>query len=147
MSTEKQIEANRKNSEHSTGPVSEEGKEISSRNAEKHGLCSKSLREFEQERKLEILTEIRFEKGLANFLEGRLANLLVRMERCQSAEFEVLHFHTIEGFGSLAASYMRAVSSDMLEKIARYERSIESSIIRTINTIKALESEEDETTR
>ena len=43
MATEKQIEANRANAQQSTGPVTEEGKTHSSRNALSHGLTSKDL--------------------------------------------------------------------------------------------------------
>jgi hypothetical protein len=42
MSTEKQIEANRLNAQHSTGPRSDEGKAVSCFNALKHGLDAKS---------------------------------------------------------------------------------------------------------
>ncbi|MEO8659898.1 MAG: hypothetical protein ABI693_15620 [Bryobacteraceae bacterium] len=43
MATEKQIEANRANAQQSTGPVTEEGKTHSSRNALSHGLTSKDV--------------------------------------------------------------------------------------------------------
>ena len=41
MSTDKQINANRENAQHSTGPITEEGKEASSFNRFKHGLCGR----------------------------------------------------------------------------------------------------------
>ena len=41
MTTEKQIEANRNNAQHSTGPRTDEGKQTSSQNALKHGLLAK----------------------------------------------------------------------------------------------------------
>lgn len=44
MSTEKQIEANRQNAQASSGPVTEEGKQISSQNAIKHGFTGLSLK-------------------------------------------------------------------------------------------------------
>ena len=43
MSSERQIEANRENAQHSTGPATEEGKAQSCQNARKHGLTSASV--------------------------------------------------------------------------------------------------------
>jgi hypothetical protein len=43
MSTNAQIDANRQNSLASTGPVTEEGKQISSQNATRHGFTGQSL--------------------------------------------------------------------------------------------------------
>ena len=40
MSTSAQVQANRENSKHSTGPRTDEGKAVSSRNHLSHGLCS-----------------------------------------------------------------------------------------------------------
>jgi hypothetical protein len=41
MSTAAQLEANRENAQHSTGPITEEGKARSSQNRFKHGFCSR----------------------------------------------------------------------------------------------------------
>jgi hypothetical protein len=43
MSTENQIKANQENSQHSTGPKTEEGKAVSSQNSRTHGLSSAHL--------------------------------------------------------------------------------------------------------
>jgi hypothetical protein len=40
MATAKQIAANRRNAQKSRGPVTEEGKKITSQNARRHGLCA-----------------------------------------------------------------------------------------------------------
>ncbi len=40
MTTQAQIEANRKNAQKSTGPKSRQGKDTVSQNAVKHGLCA-----------------------------------------------------------------------------------------------------------
>src|SRR5689334_7500861 len=60
MASEKQIEANRRNAQLSTGPVTVEGKATVSRNAVKHGLRSGAVLYAETE---EILQNIR--EGLA----------------------------------------------------------------------------------
>src|SRR5262249_42653240 len=41
MATDRQLEANRRNAKRSTGPKTEKGKAMSSRNALKHGLTAK----------------------------------------------------------------------------------------------------------
>ena len=43
MSSDRKIEANRENAQHSTGPQTEEGKAKSSQNARQHGLSSATL--------------------------------------------------------------------------------------------------------
>src|SRR6185437_3947635 len=40
MATQAQIDANRRNALHSTGPRTDEGKDATARNALKHGLCA-----------------------------------------------------------------------------------------------------------
>ena len=55
MTTSKQIEANRRNAQHSTGPITLQGKDKSSQNAIKHGLFSNvPLITGEQEEELNI---------------------------------------------------------------------------------------------
>jgi hypothetical protein len=49
MATENQINANRENAQHSTGPVTPEGKQKSSRNATKHGFTGQTLHLTEDE--------------------------------------------------------------------------------------------------
>ena len=43
MSSDRQIEANRENAQHSTGPQTEEGKATSSQNARRHGLSAMTI--------------------------------------------------------------------------------------------------------
>ena len=43
ISSQEQIEANRANARHSTGPITEDGKARSSQNARIHGLCSRQI--------------------------------------------------------------------------------------------------------
>ena len=46
MATAEQIRANQSNAQRSTGPISESGKQASSRNRAKHGLCQHNSRSF-----------------------------------------------------------------------------------------------------
>src|SRR5260370_27105293 len=43
MSTERQIEANRRNAQHSTGPTTPEGRAAVRLNGLKHGLCAETI--------------------------------------------------------------------------------------------------------
>ena len=63
MATEKQIEANRRNAQHSTGPRTPEGKARSARNALKHGLASLSKHAF-----LSVEDRRAFDKSLEGYM-------------------------------------------------------------------------------
>lgn len=79
MSTEKQIEANKKNAQLSTGPVSEEGKAIVAQNAIKHGIFAQDLIIATGDGKED---PVEYDRLLANITEnlsphGQLEHLLV----------------------------------------------------------------------
>jgi hypothetical protein len=74
MATQKQIEANRRNAQRSTGPKTPEGKAAVSRNAQKHGLASRLvvLPEENRTRFLELLAGFRSELRPATAFEESL---------------------------------------------------------------------------
>src|SRR5258708_21075888 len=92
MATEKQIDANRRNAQRSTGPRTEEGKAASARNATTHGLTAATLviQDDEQDEFLDL------REGLADSLcpEGTLQEALFeeilkarwKLRRAQLAE-------------------------------------------------------------
>jgi len=88
----KQIEANRKNAQKSTGPKTPEGKERSRANGLKHGLTGAGVvvptedAEKLDERFAALEAELKPSGELARSLVSRVALLLIRMER--SAEHE-----------------------------------------------------------
>jgi hypothetical protein len=92
MTSLKQIEANRRNAENSTGPRSEAGKQRSSRNAVRHGLTAETviepLEDAEDYRAFEEAIAASFdpETAVERELILRLASLLWRLRRATSIE-------------------------------------------------------------
>jgi hypothetical protein len=102
MTTSKQIEANRRNARHSTGPVSEEGKLRSRRNAFRHGLTAETiiapLEDAEDYRTFEaaIIADYDAQSAVERELVLRLASLLWRIRRATTMEtglFEIQAKH------------------------------------------------------
>jgi hypothetical protein len=98
MSSFRQIEANRRNARLSTGPVTEEGKKISRRNAVRHGLTAETvitaLEDTEDYAAFEMAVTADYDPQTAveRELVLRLASLLWRLRRANAIEaglFEV----------------------------------------------------------
>lgn len=92
MSTEKQVAANRKNSQNSTGPVTPEGKARSSMNALKHGLRSErtvilgeSHEEFE-EFSQKMLSDLNPQGALETFFAEKVVEDMWRAQRAAFIE-------------------------------------------------------------
>ena len=105
MTTLKQIEANRRNARHSTGPVSEEGKLRSRRNAFRHGLTAETiiaaLEDAEDYRTFEaaIIADYDAQSAVERELVLRLASLLWRIRRATTMEtglFEIQAKHVLD---------------------------------------------------
>jgi hypothetical protein len=96
MSTEAQIEANRNNAEHSTGPRTEAGKAKSARNALRHGVYSMAkLIPGEDPEELDVLTKgILKDLNPLNTHETELVNQLIdlqwRLRRVTNEEARIL---------------------------------------------------------
>ena len=92
MTTLKQIEANRRNAQNSTGPRTEAGKERASRNAVRHGLTAETviepLEDDEDYQAFEEAVSAGFdaETTVERELILRLASLLWRLRRATSIE-------------------------------------------------------------
>ena len=90
MTSLKQIEANRRNAQHSTGPRTEAGKQRSSRNAVRHGLTAETvigpLEDAEDYQAFEETITAGFdaETAVERELILRLARLLWRLRRATS---------------------------------------------------------------
>jgi hypothetical protein len=96
MTSLRQIEANRRNSEKSTGPKTEAGKQRSRRNALRHGLCAETvvdiLEDGDDYKAFEaaIIADYDAQTTVERELVLRLASLMWRIRRATSIETELL---------------------------------------------------------
>jgi hypothetical protein len=92
MTTFRQIEANRRNARKSTGPVTEQGKQNSRRNAVRHGLTAETvigaLEDAEDYQVFEaaIVADYDAQSAVERELVLRLASLLWRLRRATTME-------------------------------------------------------------
>ncbi|MBA2369805.1 MAG: hypothetical protein H0V82_12420 [Candidatus Protochlamydia sp.] len=97
MTTLKQIEANRRNAQHSTGPFTLEGKDKSSQNSIKQGLFSNALLiTGEQEEEFnsfsnEILSFLMPQNGIESILVERIITCTWRLRRVMKIESDMMH--------------------------------------------------------
>jgi hypothetical protein len=96
MTSFRQIEANRRNAHHSTGPKTDEGKRQSRRNALRHGLTAETvidgLEDSEDYRAFEaaVIADYDAQTAVERELVLRLASLLWRLRRIISIETNLL---------------------------------------------------------
>ncbi len=96
MTSLRQIEANRRNANKSTGPTTEEGKLRSRRNAVRHGLCAETVVEIVEDiddyRGFEaaIIADFDARTAVERELVLRLASLLWRLRRTTAIETDLL---------------------------------------------------------
>jgi hypothetical protein len=105
MTTFRQIEANRRNARHSTGPITEQGKQRSRCNAVRHGLTAQTvIRVLEdaadyQAFESAIVADYDAPSAVERELVLRLASLLWRLRRATAMEtglFEIQAKHLLE---------------------------------------------------
>src|SRR4029077_17458967 len=110
MTSLKQIAANRRNAEDSTGPRSKAGKQRSSRNAIRHGLTAETviepLEDAEDYSAFEEAIAASFdpETAVERELILRLASLLWRLRRATSIETALFQVKLEDGSGPQAVS-------------------------------------------
>jgi hypothetical protein len=92
MTSFRQLDANRRNARHSTGPVTEEGKKRSRRNAVRHGLTAETVIDALEDAddysafELSITADYDAQSATERELVLRLASLLWRLRRATAIE-------------------------------------------------------------
>jgi hypothetical protein len=148
-----QQEANRANAQHSTGPITPEGKETSSRNATRHGLTSRRLfLRPEQKSEFQNLQESlvqawRPADAQESALVIQIAEAQWRLDAAQAA-LDQLVFSASTGFQALSpgmpedaanALAMQAHTSQLL-LYQRYATGFERTLLRLIAALRQLQT-------
>ena len=140
MATERQIEANRRNAQRSTGPRTAEGKNIVALNAMKHGLLSReSLVKDESEAELvEFGKRMRAQLGPEGELELLLADRIIssawRLRRV--IVVEVAMFQNDRRVDAAFSNYGR----QKMAVLSRYEAALERSMYKALHELQRLQA-------
>ena len=99
MSSFRQIDANRRNAQRSTGPVTEEGKKRSRRNALRHGLTAETVIDALEDAEdyaafeMAVTTDYDAQSAVKRELVLRLASVLWRLRRATAIENGLFKIH------------------------------------------------------
>jgi hypothetical protein len=159
MATEKQIAANRRNAQKSTGPKSEEGKTKAKFNALKHGMTADTaVLPYEDPNSYEQLREALIDQYRpANAGEQMLVELVVvnywrllRARRVETASFR-LHIEAIKRHNGKGAAPTLDEDADIatafadphypFRNIERYQSAIERSYFRAVETLRRIQND------
>jgi len=153
--SEKQLEANRKNAKLG-GVKTKEGKEIVKYNALKHGLLAREvLIDGENEKELNELSKNVIDSlkpigELENILTERVISNTWRLKRCLKIEKNLMEYeknNELNDFDigglekqSKRNSVLSMVSSHLIDRIIRYETTIERGIFRALHELERIQS-------
>ena len=146
MTSQRQIEANRRNASNSTGPRTARGKAVVALNAVQHGLLSRqAVIQGESEAELiDLGKRLRGQLAPLGELELLLADRIVsiawRLRRAIS--LETLLFDTERGDSSAYKGALAYKSDrDKLQLLSRYELTLERSLFRALHELQRLQAE------
>ena len=143
MTSERQRAANRRNAQLSTGPRTPEGRAISSRNSQQHGVLSQRVTTDVEENEIyeRMLNSLMEEYGPRSeteiLLVERLANLFWRERRLIQTERSQLSLQQSDIYAaSMAKDHSLTLTDQLL--IGRYQTMLTNQINITIAHIKRL---------
>jgi len=162
MSSQAQIDANRRNAQKSTGPTTPEGRAVVRHNALKHGLTSEVLIPMDEQRPaFDLLCDafVTEYQPVGPTEESLLENLVAakwRLGRARKEEtgFFVKHAieleHDSQQYRELAANSRLAMIVDLdsagpntLSKISRYEARLERSFYKALSEFRRAQSQRE----
>ena|SRR5690349_1882427 len=130
MASEKQIAANRQNAQHSTGPVTPEGKAAAAQNAFKHGLRARKVLFDSDERLQQFRDELEAQYQPRNFTEAAL------VEQMALALFKRTRFEELEGCCESLINQFRF--GDPLETIWRRQAALDRAFHKAAGQLAKL---------
>jgi hypothetical protein len=154
MTSDDQIQANQTNSQLSTGPVSEEGKAISSLNALKHGLFAREavLSGESEDKLIELGKNLRKDLKPATELErvlvDTIATVIWRLRRAVAAEKASMELELSDSGISFDRTdqeknwrkYKDMVASSSVERISKYENSLLKNFYQALHELQRLQA-------
>jgi len=148
MSSQKQVEANRKNSQKSTGPKTIQGKCVVSHNSVKHGILSSrvTIDDEEQDRFTEFAMRLNGEftpsDPIQELLVDRIISCAWRLQRLVHIETLLMQKSTELQWGGKPMNYgevFRGCNIHSMSILSRYERSIENALYRALILLRELQ--------
>lgn len=121
MATLKKVEANRKNAQKSTGPVTKHGKTVVAKNAIRHGILSTHIfieedeRDVDEEFRTDMLKNLAPRGNFENFLTDRVISAAWRLRRIVHIETLMLQKEKGEYFSgySYRAAFVGGSATNM----------------------------------
>src|SRR3984885_7449963 len=164
MISEKQLDANRRNAQHSTGPKTEEGKRTSSHNACRHNLTGQVTAMTDEDRvahdtfSTAMIASMAPEGALEIQLAQRVATDSWRLNRASAIEdnlFAMGFSGHADGFSEqhpqVQAAYASArvftTESKQLERLTLYEQRINRSLQKNLALLQSLQATRKEQRR
>lgn len=145
MTSQKQVEANRRNAQRSTGPKTVEGKAVVARNAAQHGILSSQVPVDDEERELylsfreSMVRELAPRGNLEGFLVDRVVSTAWRLRRLVHVETLILREAQDSIYGSRTyKDAFESHSSGDMAVLSRYEKSLENTLFRAMREFKEL---------
>lgn len=135
----------------STGPKTEKGKAISKYNSLKHGLLSKEvLIDGEDEKILSVLSDDIHENlkpigAIEVLLVERIVSGVWRLRRALSVEATAMEYYTNSSSSLFEdnpeqKAITDSFNNELVEKIIRYETTIERSIYKALHELERMQS-------